>query len=340
MTTSSPESKPSHGSPRAPLADASTLLVAIVESSDDAILSKDLNGIITSWNAGARRLFGYTAEEAIGRSITMLIPPDRPDEEPGILARIRRGERIDHFETVRLRKDGTPIDISITVSPIRNARGEIVGASKIARDIGERRRSQEQLTMLLREMNHRIKNLFTLAGSLVTLSARSAGSAQELARDVGSRLAALADAHALTMSGMDAGLAHGTTLHALLGTILAPYQGEHDRLRITGPDVELGATATTHLALLLHELTTNSAKYGALSVASGWIEVSLGEDDTTYGIEWREHAGPPVTAPASEGFGSVIGRATALQLGGEIRRDWQSEGMVATIVLAKDLVRR
>jgi PAS domain S-box-containing protein len=125
-------------------------LATIVESSDDAIISKDLDGIITSWNQGAERLFGYTAAEAVGKSVTMLIPADRQDEEPGILARVRRGERIDHYETVRQRKDGTLLDISLTVSPLLDRSGHVIGASKIARDITERRRSQQQREELLR----------------------------------------------------------------------------------------------------------------------------------------------------------------------------------------------
>ena len=120
-------------------------LASIVESSDDAIVSKDLDGIIRTWNCGAERLFGYKAAEVIGRPITILIPPDRLDEEPGILARIRRGEPVDHFETVRRHKDGSLIDISLTVSPTRDAKGAIVGASKIARDITERKRAEQAL---------------------------------------------------------------------------------------------------------------------------------------------------------------------------------------------------
>jgi len=120
-------------------------LAAIVESSDDAIISKTLDGIITSWNTGAERIFGYTAGEVIGQPITILIPPDRPNEEPQIIERLRRGERIDHYETVRVRKDGRRIDISLTVSPIRDAEGQIIGASKIARDITERKRIEEEL---------------------------------------------------------------------------------------------------------------------------------------------------------------------------------------------------
>jgi PAS domain S-box-containing protein len=124
--------------------DASVRLAAIVESSDDAIVRKDLRGIILSWNRGAERIFGYTEEEVIGKPITILIPPERQQEEQMILGRLSRGERIDHFETVRLRKDGTRLDISVTVSPIRNAEGKVIGASKIARDITEHKRSLEQ----------------------------------------------------------------------------------------------------------------------------------------------------------------------------------------------------
>jgi PAS domain S-box-containing protein len=120
-------------------------LAAIVASSDDAIISKTLEGIIVSWNEGATRMFGYLPEEVIGKPITVLFPPDHLDEEPAILARLRAGERIDHYQTVRMRKDGTLLDISLTVSPIRNAKGEIVGASKIARDITAQKRAQEAL---------------------------------------------------------------------------------------------------------------------------------------------------------------------------------------------------
>jgi PAS domain S-box-containing protein len=124
---------------------AAQQLVAIVESSEDAIVSKDLDGIISTWNQGAERLFGYTAEEAVGRSITILIPPGREDEEPAILARIRRGEPVDHYETVRRRKDGSLVDISLTISPVRDGNGAIIGASKIARDITDRKEADARL---------------------------------------------------------------------------------------------------------------------------------------------------------------------------------------------------
>jgi PAS domain S-box-containing protein len=125
--------------------DAGRRLAAIVESSEDAIVSKSLEGIIQSWNAAAERLFGYTAEEAISRPITLIIPPELIDEERLILERLRRGERLEHFETVRVAKDGHRLDISLTISPIRNDSGRIVGASKIARDITERKRMEKEL---------------------------------------------------------------------------------------------------------------------------------------------------------------------------------------------------
>ena len=126
--------------------EASRHLAAIIQSSDDAIISKDLNGTITSWNAAAERLFGYRPQEIIGKSILTLIPPDRQHEEPKIIERIRRGERIDHYETVRRRQDGTLLDISVTVSPLKDKTGKIIGASKIARDITDRIQNERRRT--------------------------------------------------------------------------------------------------------------------------------------------------------------------------------------------------
>jgi PAS domain S-box-containing protein len=140
---------------------ATGLLASIVDSSDDAIVSKTLQGVITSWNVGAERLFGYTAKEAIGQSISMIIPLDRRGEETRILSRISRGERIEHFDTIRLRKDGTKLEISLTISPVRDATGTIIGASKIARDISARKRVE-------RELHESEKRFRTLADALDT----------------------------------------------------------------------------------------------------------------------------------------------------------------------------
>ena len=153
------------------------LLAEIVASSDDAIISKDLHGVITSWNRGARELFGYAAEEVIGKLVTLLMPPDHVNEEPGILERIRRGEKIDHYETVRQHKDGRRLDISLTVSPIRDAGGRVIGAAKIARDITERKRG----VAALRESEDRYRTLFDL-GPVAVYSCDAAGVIQEFNR--------------------------------------------------------------------------------------------------------------------------------------------------------------
>lgn len=165
---------------------AAAWLAAIIESADDAIISKTLEGVITSWNNGAERLFGYTADEVVGKPVTILIPPDHINEEPEILRRIRAGDRVEHYETVRVGKGGRLIDISLTVSPIRSADGTIIGASKIARDISERKRAQAALAEQVEIIDNVNRLVQTLAGELdfdklvqaVTDAARNISGAQ------------------------------------------------------------------------------------------------------------------------------------------------------------------
>lgn len=133
-------------------------LATIVANSDDAIISKTLDGTIMSWNGGATRIFGYEPEEIIGKPITTIIPSELAGEEREIISRLTRGERIEHFETVRVAKDGRRVDISLTVSPMRDSAGRIIGASKVARDIGDRKRAEQTQRLLIDELNHRIKN--------------------------------------------------------------------------------------------------------------------------------------------------------------------------------------
>ena len=144
----------------------SAYLADLVDSSDDAIIGKTLEGTVASWNRGAERIFGYTAEEFLGQPITVLIPPDRLDEEPKIIERLRRGERIEHFETVRRRKDGQEVDVSLTISPIQDAAGKIIGISKIVRDISERERAKEELERLVLDLTDALAQVKTLRGLL------------------------------------------------------------------------------------------------------------------------------------------------------------------------------
>ena len=243
-------------------------LAAVVEFSDDAILTKDLDGIITSWNRGAERLFGYKAGEMIGRPITTLIPHDRHDEEREILGRIRRGEHV-RYEAVRQCKDGSLLDISLTVSPLKDAQGKIVGASKIARDITERRRAQERQKLLINEIQHRIKNTLATVQAIATQTLRS--SPEERDTFV-ARLHALAGAHDLLIDDNW----HQAALSDLVAKALKAFQDKHrERFFIDGPDgIFLDAQKSSLLVMALHELATNAVKYGALSNETGQVHVA------------------------------------------------------------------
>jgi PAS domain S-box-containing protein len=320
-------------------------LASIVESSDDAILGTNLDGIIDSWNDSATRLYGYAADEIIGKPVTVLIPEDRHDEEPGIFERIRQGERVNHYETVRRRKDGSLVDISLTVSPIRDVAGRVVGASKIARDIAERRRAEELERLLLREMNHRVKNLFSLASGVVTLSARAAKSAPELAEMIRDRLGALSRAHALTLpeiTGTGAKIERSTTLAALVRTVLSPYVadplGNTKPMRISGPDILVGAKAASNLALLLYEFATNAAKYGALSAPGGTVDVGWSVEDGRLKLTWKERGGPALAhEPDFKGFGTRLSEGIlASAFRGDISRDWARAGLTIHLSMPTD----
>jgi two-component system, chemotaxis family, CheB/CheR fusion protein len=286
------------------IADLATQrLAAIVESSDDAIVSKDLNGIITTWNAGAQRLFGYRAEEVVGKSVTILIPADRFDEEPGILERIRRGERIDHYETVRMRKDGSRFHVSLSVSPLKDRTGTIVGASKIARDITERKLADERQTLLTNELHHRTKNLFAVVQAVASRSFAGKRTVEEAEKAVLSRLRTLAQTHVMLVEREW----QGADVADVVRTALSPYT---DRVSADGPPVVLTSQAAQNFALALHELATNAAKYGALSTVSGRVHITWSvfkpNGHRRFAFRWEERGGPIVATPTRKGFGSAV----------------------------------
>jgi PAS domain S-box-containing protein len=301
-----------------------------------------LQGIITTWNKSAERVFGYTAEEAVGRPITMLIPDDRLDEEPAILARINAGERVDHFETIRRRKDGTFIDISLTISPIRNSEGKIIGASKIARDISDRKRAAEHQDLLLREMHHRVKNLFAITGSIITLAARTAQTPAELATGMKDRLVALSRAHEMTLpsfTGGEAFVERSTTLFTLLSSLLSPFEDkEGGRWRLHGEDAQISADRVTSLALLFHEYATNAVKYGALSVPEGRLDVTLSSRPDSFEIAWLESDAKP-RAPVEgkdTGFGTTLEQMVVRTLNAQVSTDWQPQGLQIRLTVPRD----
>ena len=300
-------------------------LAAIVQSSDDAIISKDLHGTITSWNKSAEQLFGYAFAEAVGKPITMLIPHDRQEEELAILERINRGERTDHYETVRQRKDGSLIEISLTVSPLRNAQGAIIGASKIARDITGRKRSEEQLFILAREAAHRAKNMLAIVQATVHLS--HANTAHELKRAIEGRIQALANVAELFAKSRW----KGADLRTLVTQELSPFcQQGLTQCRVEGPSLMLEPNTAQAIGSTLHELATNAAKYGALSAPDGRVHVEWSPTDNNQVVlRWTETGGPHVEPPTREGFGTQLMKAMiGGQLQGTIRFDWRPEGLM------------
>jgi PAS domain S-box-containing protein len=288
-----------------------------------------------SWNSGAERLFGYTAAEAIGRPVTMLIPPERIDEEPGILARIRRGERIEHYDTVRRRKDGSAIDISLTVSPIKDSSGTIIGASKIARDITERKQAEQRQQLLVGEVKHRIKNLLATVQAIARQTLK--GTSVEEREAFIARLMALANAQdLLTLERWNR-----AAVHEVVDRALRPFEAKHNaRFLIKGPeDVWVDAQRASLLTMVLHELGTNAVKYGALSNGYGvvsltWEVVGEEEDGQSVRLTWRELGGPPVVPPERKGFGSFLIERALQGGGGNAKLDYNPNGLICSLEVA------
>jgi PAS domain S-box-containing protein len=286
--------------------DSTAWLAAIVESSDDAIISKDLNGIITSWNLGAERIFGYAAHDIIGHPILELIPPDRLAEEDHILAAIRHGEQIKQLDTIRKCKDGRLIHVSLTISPIRNQDNVIVGISKIARDITEDKLAQETQSLLLRELNHRSKNLLAVADAIVRQTARNTPP-RDFVERISRRL------HALSIN-QDLMIEHnwrGADISQIIQWQLASAVDSYaDRVELEGYPCLVSPRVAQALGLAIYELATNALKFGALSSREGRVRVrwgvSVDNGERQFRLTWHEHGGPPATPPKKKGFGSAI----------------------------------
>jgi two-component system CheB/CheR fusion protein len=307
-------------------------LASIVDSSDDAIISKDLDGIVATWNKAAEEMFGYTADEATGRSIASLImPADRMDEEDDILRRLRRGEMVDHFETVRRRKNGSVLDVSVTISPLRDKDGRIVGASKIARDVTERKRYERHRELLIQELNHRVKNTLASVQALAAQTFRGSGMREAVAI-FEARLLAMSRAHdVLTRQSWQ-----GAGIREVVGDAVAAWAGKSsERASFDGPELSLRPAMALALAMALHELATNAVKYGALSNKTGRVSIRWSVSDDArpcFHLHWLEQDGPPVHAPAKRGFGSrLIEYGLARDLGGTVELSFHEKGVECTI---------
>lgn len=303
-------------------------LASMIASSNDAIMGIDLDMKITSWNAAAEKLYGYSQDEVVGRSVLMLVPDGRQEEEPRILTEVRAGRFVEPYETQRRRKDGRLVEVLLSVSPIRDANGRVIGASKTAHDITARKDAERLKSILVNELHHRVKNVLATVTAIARQTLGRDKANHEEVEAFTSRLASLSRAQDL--------LVHADWQHADLKAVmqqaLSPYPV--DAFQIGGPSVPLPPRAVVSLSLALHELATNAAKYGALSAPGGQVSISWQFEplaDNRLRIVWEER-GPEVAPPRRRGFGStLIERLLSAELKGETKFVYEKSGVICVI---------
>jgi PAS domain S-box-containing protein len=307
-------------------------LAAIVSSSPDAMLSCAPDGSIQSWNAGAERLFGYSAAEAIGRPVTFFQPEAPPEGRGTLFARALAGEVVE-AESRRVDKDGNMIDVAITASQMRARDGTVLGVAGVVRDITERRKAEDYQRLLINELNHRVKNSLAIVQAIAQQSFGGDRARPEARAAFEGRLRALSAAHdLLTRENWES-----AGMRQIVEDALAPYsggdgEGSAPRFAISGPDLRLEPKSAVSLALALHELATNAAKYGALSQPTGRIAIEWSDGDGRLRFAWREEGGPPVVVPRRRGFGTrLIERSLAAEFEGEVAIAYPPEGLVCTM---------
>jgi two-component system, chemotaxis family, CheB/CheR fusion protein len=312
--------------------EALAQLAAIVANSADAIIGLKPDGSITSWNVGAERTYGFTAEEAIGRPLSLTMRSEKKGELREILERLGRSTAVGATESERITKDGRQIHISYTSTPIRNSAGKLLAAAVIERDITERKQVEEQPRLLLGELNHRVKNALATVLSIASRTRKATDSLDDFYRAFEGRLRALASTHDLLAKNVWA----GADLRQILLAELKPYNGEKDAIHLSGHDFFVSSRAAVVFGMIFHELVTNAAKYGALSDTSGNVQVKwkmVGDKDgKSFVLEWRERGGPAAVAVNKHGFGiTFIERSIAYELQGSAELRFDPHGLHVTI---------
>jgi PAS domain S-box-containing protein len=311
-------------------------LAAIVESSFDAIISKDLFGTIVSWNKAAERMFGFPESEAVGKPIYLIIPDDKRDEEADILRRLKLGERIEPFQTTRRHRDGRMVPISITISPIKGRAGQLVGASSIARDISETRESDRRLRLLMREINHRVKNQYAVVLAVIRQTAIRSRSIEDFEKRVRERIMALSHSHDL-LSQVDWA---GVSLADLVAHQLKPFEALQP-VQIIGPEIVLDANAVLNLGMAFHELIMNAMRFGVEDVGGISITWRMTSEEGVdmFELIWSEQAVAYADLLAhEEGYGAlVLSKLVPTALSGQAT--WSFDGGLVVWKFAAPLAR-
>nr|WP_306268873.1 GAF domain-containing protein [Pararhizobium sp. IMCC3301] len=322
-------------------------LALLLDATADGFYAVDTEGKTTRCNSSFLRMLGFeTEDDVVGKQLHAIIHHSHadgthyPHDECPIYHVAKTGEMAHVDDEVFFRTDGTSFHVEYWVRPVI-WQGELQGAVCNIIDISERKRAEEVRQLLLRELNHRVKNLFAVTSGMIQMTARHSKDVNEMAKALGGRLMSLARAHELVTSSIESQQKSTapTQLCLLIEAVMEPHTGMHqDALRLAGPDVDVGPTATTSLALILHELATNAAKYGALSTSNGTVAISWSLDETGLSVTWKESGGPPVAGPPErDGFGSQLARLSARgQLGGGIDYVWHPEGLEILLTVAPD----
>jgi PAS domain S-box-containing protein len=305
-------------------------LEAIVQSAIDyAIISLDLDGLVTSWSEGAHRILGWSAEEMVGRPATVFFVQE--DREQGVPQRemtsalsVGRGSD----ERWHLRKDGTTFWASGEMMALKADDDTVIGFIKILRDRTRERDQADRQRLLMHELGHRLKNTLAVVQSIATQSLRHAGSLEDASVKLHARIAAYAKAHDILLQKDWTGATLRNIVEASMSNM---GMDESDRIQLKGPTIELGPQAALSFALVMHELMTNAAKYGALSNADGRIDIVWTlegpENQSLLTFEWRESGGPAVVDPTRTGFGSRLLRSS-LKTYGEVHLEYRPSGLV------------
>ena len=298
---------------------------ALVDNASDIVATMDLDMRITSANPAIERILGYERSEIIGTPISRLIPADQLNKQNEMLQRKHEGAEVTRYETDLLRKDGQRCTVEVNSKLVLDPLGQPTGIHSIARDITERRNAEARQTLLLRELQHRTKNMLAVVQSVVANTLTRGSRVEEAREAIIGRLQAIARAQEFVASGKSG----GAPLHELVEGQLATFAG---RAKIEGPPVYAGAPFAQMFALVIHELATNAAKYGSLSQPRGHVVVSWvvrdGPSEPRLAFSWLERNGPPVAPPAHEGFGS---RLISAALTGTPRIAFKPQGFEYTV---------
>ena len=313
-------------------------MAAVASASQDPLFGLTLEGQIEAWNPAAERLFGYSASEAIGQHVSMIAGPSGQQEQRDYLERARAGDSVGPFNSQRIRKDGTFVDVAIAVGPVKAPDGSVIAVSVTMHDISERKEWEARQRLMTRELAHRVKNSFAVLQAILRSTLKTTSNPQDFAAKFSGRLHSLAAAQDILTDNNWKGAELGSLARHLLSTYIV---NEDTRLAISGPEINLPPDYAVPFGLIFNELATNALKHGALSVPGGKIDLSWRVEGKTGAgsnliLTWRELGGPKITSLEPRGFGSaLIERSLA---GAKVERLFDADGLICTVSLTLNLL--